>query len=141
MYGMMIPILYPIALFAFINLYINERLGLAYYYQQPPVYDDEFIRTIIPYMKAAPLFMFTLGYWAMGNRQLFYNLSEEQTYANQKDAPTMIEHGTWDQLMVVFLAGCFNVFYLLFNKRYAKCFKRIKETIVDKKLGSFWSNL
>ena len=62
------PILFPIALLAFVSLYVNERLGLAYYYQQPPVYDDDLIRTTVRYMKLAPILMFLLGYWAMGNR-------------------------------------------------------------------------
>ena len=39
MYGMNIPLLFPIALVGIINMYIVERLTLAYYYQQPPMYD------------------------------------------------------------------------------------------------------
>ena len=68
MYGMLLPILFPIALFAFVNLYVNERLLLAYYYQQPPIYDDELIRSSITIMKGAPVLMFLMGYWALGNR-------------------------------------------------------------------------
>jgi len=36
MYGMQIPLLFPIALFGIFNMYMNERLLLAYYYKQPP---------------------------------------------------------------------------------------------------------
>ena len=68
MYGTNMPILFPITLLAFVNLYINERIVLAYYYQQPPVYDDDLIRTTVQYMKLAPILMFLLGYWVMGNR-------------------------------------------------------------------------
>ena len=68
MYGMLLPILFPIAFFAFANLYVNERLLLAYYYQQPPIYDDELIRSSLKIMKGAPIFMFVMGYWALGNR-------------------------------------------------------------------------
>lgn len=78
MYGTMMPILFPIALFAFVNLYVNERLLLAYYYQQPPVYDDELVRLTVHYMKLAPLLMFLMGTWSLGNRQIFYNLPQER---------------------------------------------------------------
>jgi hypothetical protein len=68
MYGMLLPILFPIALFAFGNLYVNERILLAYYYQKPPIYDDELIKCSISMMKGAPVLMLLMGYWALGNR-------------------------------------------------------------------------
>ena len=39
MYGMFIPILFPITLFGIFNMYVVERLCLAYYFRQPPLYD------------------------------------------------------------------------------------------------------
>ena len=67
MYGILMPVLFPIALFAFVNLYANERLLMAYYYQQPPQYDDELIRSSLKIMKKAPIFMFVMAYFALGN--------------------------------------------------------------------------
>jgi hypothetical protein len=40
LYGMFIPILFPIALLGLINLYVVERLCMAYYYRKPPMYDQ-----------------------------------------------------------------------------------------------------
>jgi len=73
MYGMMIPILFPIALLGFVNMYVNERILLAYYYKQPPKYDMELHLIAINRVKLAPLLMYLLSYWAIGNRLLFNN--------------------------------------------------------------------
>ena len=39
MYGMNLPLLFPIALFGIFNMLVVEKLCLAYYYKQPPMYD------------------------------------------------------------------------------------------------------
>jgi hypothetical protein len=80
MYGMMIPMLFPIALLGFINMYINERLLLAYYYKQPPMYDMELHTIVLKHIKQAPFLMFLLGYWAIGNRQLFDKVLSTKIY-------------------------------------------------------------
>ena len=41
MYGVGLPILFPIGLIALINLYFVERFSMAYYYRMPPNFDDE----------------------------------------------------------------------------------------------------
>ena len=47
MYGMMIPILYPIALLGIINIYITDRILLAYYYKKPPVTDTKLLINVL----------------------------------------------------------------------------------------------
>lgn len=37
-FGLAIPILFPIALFSLINLYISNRIMLAYFYRKPPMF-------------------------------------------------------------------------------------------------------
>lgn len=68
MYGMQIPILFPIALFGIFNMYMNERLLLAYYYKQPPMYDMELHLESLARVRMAPILCFLLGYWSIGNR-------------------------------------------------------------------------
>ena len=68
MYGMMIPMLFPIALLGLCNMYVNERFLLAYYYKKPPRYDMEVHLSALRRIKLAPILMFLLGYWAIGNR-------------------------------------------------------------------------
>lgn len=35
------PILFPIAAFAMVNLVISEKVLFAYFYRKPPMYDNE----------------------------------------------------------------------------------------------------
>ena len=39
-YGLALPILFPIAFLSMLNIYIVERIQLAYFFKQPPLYDD-----------------------------------------------------------------------------------------------------
>ena len=73
MYGFNIPMLFPIAMFGIMNMYIVERLALAYYYRKPPMYDQKLNRQALRILQWAPVGMFMLGYWSTGNRQMFYN--------------------------------------------------------------------
>jgi len=68
MYGMNIPLLFPIALFGIINMYVVERFALAYYYRKPPAYDQKLNNAALGVLKWAPLLMFMFGYWSTGNR-------------------------------------------------------------------------
>ena len=67
-YGLFLPELFLIALFGLFNMYVCDRLSLAYYYRQPPLYDAEMYKRTINLMQWAPIFMFSFGYWALGNR-------------------------------------------------------------------------
>jgi hypothetical protein len=39
MYGFGLPVLYPVAIFAFVILYFVEKSMLYYSYRMPPMYD------------------------------------------------------------------------------------------------------
>ena len=39
MYGLFIPILFPIATLGILSMYLVEKYGLIYYYRKPPIYD------------------------------------------------------------------------------------------------------
>jgi len=41
MYGLFIPVLFPIAAFGIFNMYMVEKFALLYYYRKPPMYDDK----------------------------------------------------------------------------------------------------
>ena len=41
MYALFMPIIVPIALLGIFNMYCVERLALAYYYRQPPMFDEK----------------------------------------------------------------------------------------------------
>lgn len=73
MYGLAIPVLFPVALISFIVVYLVERITLTYYYRKPPMYDEKMNAAAIAMLKWAPFFMLIFGYWSMGNRQIFQN--------------------------------------------------------------------
>jgi hypothetical protein len=73
MYGLALPILWPMAAFTFFNYYVVDRFLIAYYYQKPPTYDDKLNRAALSLMRIAPVFLMFFGYWCMGNMQIFNN--------------------------------------------------------------------
>jgi len=68
MYGLAIPILFPIALLSYIVLYTVEKLFITYIYKKPPMYDDKLNNAALSILKWAPFFMMAFGYWIMGNK-------------------------------------------------------------------------
>ena len=67
MYGLMMPILFPICLIGITNIIIVDVLCLAYYYRAPPRYDGQLNRLALSILDAAPQAMFFIGYWALSN--------------------------------------------------------------------------
>jgi len=41
MYGLFVPVLFPIATLGIMNMYLVEKFALLYYYRKPPMYDDK----------------------------------------------------------------------------------------------------
>lgn len=76
MYGVALPVLFPMAAFTFWNYYVVERYLITYWYQRPPIYDDKINKTALELMGVAPIFMLFFGYWSMGNMQIFNNKLE-----------------------------------------------------------------
>lgn len=74
MFGLNLPLLFPIAMIAFTVLYIMEKLTLTYYYKKPPMYDEQMNETAIGILKWAPFVMMIFGFWTMGNQQIFSNV-------------------------------------------------------------------
>ena len=72
-YGLILPVLVPITLIAFVNLYIVERYQFAYIYRKPPIMGNDLNRKALQTMKWAPVVMLMFGYWQLGNRQIFFN--------------------------------------------------------------------
>lgn len=86
-YGLFIPILFPIAALGILNMYIVEKFALLYYYRKPPMYDDKLQKDAIKVMRNAPLGMFILGYWALGNSAIFFNEKSPKVNNNNVEDP------------------------------------------------------
>jgi hypothetical protein len=73
-YGVGMPILFPIAVFNFLNQWLCERIIVAYCMKLPPALDDKLIRNSLKMMRFAPFFFLANGYWMVSNKQIFFNL-------------------------------------------------------------------
>lgn len=77
-HGLALPLLFPITLFGIINIYLCERVLFAYFYRQPPMFDNLLNDRALSILMFAPLFMVMFSYWMIGNRQMFYNECSEK---------------------------------------------------------------
>ena len=68
MYGMGLPILFPIAAFNFFNQWVCERIIISYYMKKPAALDNQLTETAINILKFAPIFFVMNGYWMLDNR-------------------------------------------------------------------------
>lgn len=71
MYGVGMPLLFPIAAFNFFNQWITERYTVAYYMKLPPALDDHLTHNCLSKLKYAPLILIFNGYWMLSNEQIF----------------------------------------------------------------------
>lgn len=81
MYGLGLPILFPIATLSIFIIYAVERYQLAYVYQQPPAYDDKIIQKAIGILSYSPLLLLVNGFWMLSNRQMFENIVYKLSYS------------------------------------------------------------
>ena len=67
LYGAGLPILFPIAFFSLLGLYIVERLMMAYSYRMPPMFGKEINRRALQMMFGAPMAYCCMGMWIFSN--------------------------------------------------------------------------
>lgn len=82
MYGLGVPILFPIAAFSYFVFYTLERLLTAYFYQLPPTFDDQMTKNALGNMRWAAVFYLLFGYWMLSSKVIFanvYNLIPDST--------------------------------------------------------------
>lgn len=68
LYGIGMPILFPVAAFNFLNQWIAERIVVAYFCRLPPALDNKLTNNAIDKLKYAPLLMIFNGYWMISNK-------------------------------------------------------------------------
>jgi hypothetical protein len=73
MYGMGMPLLFPLAAFNFFNQWVCERIIVAHQMRLPPALDDRLTNNCLGMFKFAPLLLIFNGYWMLSNRQIFQN--------------------------------------------------------------------
>ena len=67
-FGLLMPILFPLTLLGFANLYIFEKVMLVYFYKRPPNYDTKINAYAIKMIGLAPIVGMLFTFWIMGNQ-------------------------------------------------------------------------
>ena len=112
LYGFGIPILFPVACFAILVLYLVEKTMLYYAYMQPPMYDEKLSKSVLNTMMWAPVFFCGFGYWMATNKQL--NSNEVYPRAFRSDAEFNNHILTLDTFVEAFTEAPAYPLYILF---------------------------
>jgi hypothetical protein len=73
MYGVGMPLLFPVAAFNFMNQFLCERIIVAYTVPLPPALDDKLSNNMIALFLWSPLLLLFNGYWMLSNPEIFNN--------------------------------------------------------------------
>lgn len=73
LYGLAMPIVFPITLFALINFYITEKAVLAYFHKKPPNYDNKMMLRAFRFFRTLFFTSFAFTYFFIGIPTLFDN--------------------------------------------------------------------
>ena len=71
LYGVGLPIMYPIAVLTFAIFWSLERYHMAYTYQLPPSLDDKLTKNAVGVLKFSPIMLLANGYWMLSQSQIF----------------------------------------------------------------------
>lgn len=74
LYGLGLPLLFPIAFLSIFIIYATERYQIAYTYAIPPSMDDKMTENAIRLLSYTPIIFLMNGYWMLSNRQMFENV-------------------------------------------------------------------
>jgi len=67
MYGIAMPIMWPLCAVAILSQRITEKIQVAWLVQLPPAMDDQITRHVMSLLKYAPIFLLCNGYWLLDN--------------------------------------------------------------------------
>ena len=115
MYGLALPLLFPIALLSMFVIYTVEKLMLTYFYRKPPMFDEKMNTAAISVLKWAPFFLVAFNFWSFSNKQIFSNVVLPKMYS---DEPIVTDHNLTlqgDQSLPLFIFAVIFFFCIFFN--------------------------
>ena len=71
LYGLGLPILFPIAAFSYFVFWVTERYAMAYTYHMPPQLDDALTQNMLKILSYSPILFLFNGLWMLSNKQIF----------------------------------------------------------------------
>lgn len=127
MFGVALPILFPIAAFTFFNMYIVERVLLAYYYKLPPTYAGELNDWALAQAKWAPILLIFFGYWTLGQPSIFFNKITPTAFSFNEPTNGHTATPYLGPELPMFIAGLLFCSIMLLNifGLFNKCMKRV----------------
>ncbi len=145
LYGIGMPLLFPIGFLGLCILYTVEKLCVAYYYQSPPAFDEKLDNLVTSILIYAPLGMFLFGYWMMSNHQIFQNDIPIQPLARPEKELTnhvIFRDIAVDQALPFFVFSFLFAFIIVAKYFYAKVLFRkslVMNTQVDEELPPYFA--
>lgn len=106
LYGLGMPIMFPMAMIIISNQRLAERSQVAFNMRQPPAMDDALSKSVLSILKYAPLCLLFNGFWLLENKQFFENVwnYKARTTDNMKSGHFVTFKVT--QASPLLLAGC-----------------------------------
>ncbi len=98
MYGLGLPILFPIAAISLLVLYVMEKSMIYFSYRQPPMYDEKLNNNVLSLMTYAPLLFLGFGYWMFSSKQIMSN--DDLSYTNL-DSDVRATHHVWTEVFTL----------------------------------------
>lgn len=143
MFGMALPILFPITLVGIFTMYCSERLQLCYNNPKPPMYGKALNDQVQGILKLAPFLMMIFGYWIVGNKQIFDSHLTPRTNFNGTIDPQHPLIDFKDFSAEIFLLALLTMFftYKLFTIFRTQVQVPEEYTASDEKLSDYWCAL
>ena len=115
MYGIGLPLLFPIALLSYFIYWAVERYQVAYTYKLPPQMDSRMTVNAMRLISYVPILFLVNSYWMLSNRQIFENVTNKLELLNTE----MESSHTWATLFQLkpstpILLVCFVVIVIAF---------------------------
>lgn len=148
MYGLAIPLLFPISLLGLFVLYVAEKYSITYFFRKPPMFDEKMNTNAITTLQWAPVYMMFFGYWCLSNVQIFSNVTGIITSTLE---PAATFHSMFsfhiDHALPLMLTGIFVLVIVSSDDitmqmlRAVGIAKEEEEDEVDEGLGTYWECL
>ncbi len=125
MYGIGQPVLFPIALVSYFILFSIERVLIAYFYQQPPTFDEKMTKNALGIMRWAVLFYLFFGYWQLSSQVIFHNFWEYiADTAKKTPSGHLVQDIHVDQASPMLLMGTAVAFIIFMETFFRKTLKK-----------------
>ena len=111
MYGLTMPMLFPIAAMTLKLQQIAEMIGVAWVARLPPAMDNALNNNAIKMLRIAPVFLLVNGFWMVDNKAIFDNvwtyrmLATDSMKSNHLFEGFKVTHSTPILMFVIFAAG------------------------------------